>query len=575
MTDLLDEYNEVEILIKKFQNDSAIAILYKMQDLLIEEDLLDSRFGLKVQDKLAEALEKDHQDELALQKLNQMVKLSADNQCWDIQANTYISLARMYEKIGRQEQCYSSLQKSRQLIKKHQLDSLYTRFAVRLSSYHRIYAEKDSAIHYANEVLKTANQFNQKELEGTGHLLLGLLRSDSAFHEARNSYIRAGNIWKKIGDISGYGAIQLNLCKLSFENGDLRNALVYNDSALVAIKKIQGTGHDQEFFLSTVQKYRGDIFRELDMLDSAIIYLEEAQNLQLKLVEESNQSKIIEIDAKYNTQLKEATILDQKKQIEHVTERRKILISFLTIVLILSIILTLAYFKLLSANIKTKEQSRLIQKTNQQLNSSLNNSLTLQSELNHRVKNNLQLILSLMELESNEILDPIILDKFHNLSQRIYSMASTHEIFSTSNFGGRLNTDKFIHQVCTNFKNSSRLKFPITINTNINPIEMSLETLIPLGMILHEVLTNSVKHFMNHHPILEINISLGKKGEFIAMSYSDNGPGLPSDKNLNKKDGTGTYLINSMIRELKGHWNCFNNDGLVLSIYLKNKITPK
>jgi len=130
--------------LNSFKNDSANIILVRLIKDLSFTDELNTPFGLHVQLRNAEALERDHQDAIAIEKLLSVVRASKEKKEWEVLANGYLSLARLYEKLDFDEKCLAYLNAAEHIIKENDLDILNSRFYSRLSSYHRLFGSKDS-----------------------------------------------------------------------------------------------------------------------------------------------------------------------------------------------------------------------------------------------------------------------------------------------------------------------------------------------------------------------------------------------------------------------------------------------
>lgn len=571
LPELEKRFLEAVELMDAFQNDPAISILQSLEDTLIDIGELNSDFGLKVQDKFAEALEKDHKDERAIEKLTYLSKETNDREIWELYANTQLSLARLHEKMGRDKNCHKHLLLSKKIIEEHKLSELYPRFTIRFSSYHRLFAVKDSAIYYAQEAIRSCEELGLVSDKGVGHLLMGMLTADDAYEEAVFHFETAGDIWFNNGDHSGYSFAHNNLARIHFENGRRDLAMLHNDTTLVAAQRAIEMGHDYTYSIFTAYFFKANMYEEDGQLDSALHYNKLAYKLQLEESLKSNNEKIIEIDAKYNDEIKTQTIKDQQKLLESESIRKKLLWGLMGMFLFFSIILAFAYLRLLSASNRIKNQNVLISKTNKNLKDSLEQSQVLQSELHHRVKNNMQLIVGLIELQSEGINDLEVKRNLESMTQRIYSMAATHEAFNANNYNEELKLKDFINKICLNFEMNSFLGHSVVIEKEIENCQFSLDTLIPVGMILHELMTNSVKHFNDFNDILKIGIHVTKSNEYTLLKYKDNGPGFENDKMEQREGGLGNYLINSMVRQLDGFWETENTNGAVTSIYLKEK----
>ncbi len=552
-------------------NDSTIIVLSQVILELKKLDQLDSPFGIEVQVREAEALEKDHKDEIAITKLLHIVDLSQVHQKWDVLSNAHLSLARMHEKLGREEQCLHHLNLARSIIAKYELDELYPRFCIRQSSYHRIFSDRDSSLYYAREVVRTGPLYELTEETAVGHLLIGMLISDTAYPEAVGHYQKAGQVWKKSGDYSGYGATLSNIANLHYRNDKLKAALVYLDSAIVAARVATEQGHEHSWRFYGNHKTRAEILWKMGKVDSAWVYLNKGYQMELNEVYKSNDERVIEIDAKYNDEKKIQQIEQQELVIEASNKRRNLFVLFSSCLIFFIGLLSYYFLKLKRANRKTEEQALEISKTNKQLSLSLKQRIALQGEVHHRVKNNLQVINSLLELQMENIKDPAALESIKGMSNRIYSMAAIHEILYTKEEDKRVNLADYIKNISIHFNNLSGNNTKPHFNFDISEEYLNLETLIPLGIILSELLTNSIKYAKVIEQDLLIAIKLVKTEKGFRLRYSDNGAGFPNGQIEERQGGLGTYLLNSMSRQLGGSIETRNRNGAVSIIHFNIK----
>jgi two-component sensor histidine kinase len=100
---------------------------------------------------------------------------------------------------------------------------------------------------------------------------------------------------------------------------------------------------------------------------------------------------------------------------------------------------------------------------------------------------------------------------------------------------------------------------------------LTLETLMPLGIIMNELMTNSLKYGTMPNHQLEIDIYLQPCADGFCLEYRDNGPGFPIGTMGERNGGLGSYLLKSMVRQLNGHLTTHNDDGAVHKIFFKEK----
>jgi len=187
----------------------------------------------------------------------------------------------------------------------------------------------------------------------------------------------------------------------------------------------------------------------------------------------------------------------------------------------------------------------------------------LLKEIYHRVKNNLQIVISLLNLQSQKTKDKKVIDIFKDSQNRIKSMALIHEkLYKSKDLAG-INFKEYINDLANNlFRsygiNSSRIILKIDIEDTI----MNLDIATPCGLIVTELVSNSLKHAFPAERKGDILIKLtsDNKGMFILV-VQDNGIGFPEDINFRKTDTLGMQLVTSLVGQIKGTIELERNNG--------------
>lgn len=560
-------------LMLSFKNDSAMVILERLIVSLEEQEAIETPLGLQIQLRYAEALEKDHQDETAIKKLIYLTEIGSKKKQGDVLTNAHLSLARLFEKIGRKESCYEHLQSAKVALDTYNVDSLYTRYCIRTSSYHRIFSDRDSAMHYAKEIVRTAPKYNLKEEYAVGNLLLGMLNAYKDNNKAIQHYKAAGKTWYELEDYNGYGAIMGNISGIMLRENKLEEALIYIDSSLYAAEKAVELGNDEKWMFYHNYKGKAEIYNKLGQHDSAWHYLNKGYKMELNNAYQQNNDKIIEIDAKYKDEKKAEIIAQQQHEIKEHNKDMKRLSFIIFIFILLSALLAYFYYQLKKANTTTKEQSVLLKQTNEKLSNSLEQQIMLQGEVHHRVKNNLQVIISLLELQMDEVEDPIITSNFTAMANRIYSIAAIHEIlYQKEGSTVNVNISDYVENLCLHFSNFSNPEDKPSFILNLNNYEFNLVTSMPLGIIITELLTNSLKYARISGQILQVEISMIQIKNNYRLIFKDNGRGYTEGVLKDREGGLGAYLISSMVRQLNGRSNFANDNGAMFSLTFLEKI---
>ena len=193
---------------------------------------------------------------------------------------------------------------------------------------------------------------------------------------------------------------------------------------------------------------------------------------------------------------------------------------------------------------------------------SLREKERLLKELHHRVKNNMQIIVSMMRLQTINERDPKILGFVRDSKSRIDSMALVHEMLYSSEGFEFTKLDEYIDFLQRSiFMSFAPPKHQIEVIQNISPdCSFNIDRMIPLGLIMNELLTNSLKHaFPDKKGVIRIE---GKKLDenMHVIVYEDNGIGLPDGFDLENVETLGMQLIQMLVDQLDGTYRISNAD---------------
>lgn len=199
--------------------------------------------------------------------------------------------------------------------------------------------------------------------------------------------------------------------------------------------------------------------------------------------------------------------------------------------------------------------------TEMQLKNSLNEKQVLISEIHHRVKNNLALIFSLLQLEMTEIEDQQTKDILFNSIMRIRTMSLIHEkLYSITNFSNvpfHTFTNSLI-QILNDHYNSEKR---ITVKMELDEVLLNVNQAMPVALILNELLSNAFTHAFGKGSNGTIYVKLGKKDDQINLTVSDDGIGIPKSINGAETDSLGLTIINLLTKQLNGMLRISRNNG--------------
>jgi len=182
---------------------------------------------------------------------------------------------------------------------------------------------------------------------------------------------------------------------------------------------------------------------------------------------------------------------------------------------------------------------------------------TLLKEIHHRVKNNLQTVSSLLSLQSRSIEEPKIKNLIKSSQNRVISMAMVHEMLYMRHDLSKIEYKSYVEELSDYLLRSFKgTENNITLNIIIPDIKLGIDTAIPLGLLINEVITNALKYGIEDNDEGEIHIELLKSNskDYI-LFIGDNGKGFPESISHKNTKSLGLKLIHNLARQLKGSIN--------------------
>ena len=199
--------------------------------------------------------------------------------------------------------------------------------------------------------------------------------------------------------------------------------------------------------------------------------------------------------------------------------------------------------------------------TEAQLKKSLEEKEVLLREIHHRVKNNMQVIFSLLNLQSRRVKDEKMLGIFKDCQNRIKSMALIHEyLYQTTDF---VNIDftTYIESLANNLFNMYNAGTNISLGLNANEVQLGMDAAVPCGLIVNELMSNSLKHaFPDNRPGV-VTVDLEKTNGKICLTVKDNGVGIPQSIDFKNTDSLGLQLVNALTDQLNGEIQLTEDNG--------------
>jgi two-component sensor histidine kinase len=224
--------------------------------------------------------------------------------------------------------------------------------------------------------------------------------------------------------------------------------------------------------------------------------------------------------------------------------------------------------ELVKANEELQTEIGERRRAEEQIKASLREKEVLLKEIHHRVKNNLQVISSLLYLQSKSIEDEETLEMFKDGWNRIRSMALVHERLYQSRDLARIDFAEYVRNLADYlFRSYGVDSSLIKLKINVRDVSVGIDTAVPCGLILNELVSNSLKHAFPRGRAGEIRIELRSGGEGeCSLIVSDDGVGLPGDLDFRDTESLGLQLVNTLVDQLEGIIEVDRNGGTAFRI---------
>jgi len=190
----------------------------------------------------------------------------------------------------------------------------------------------------------------------------------------------------------------------------------------------------------------------------------------------------------------------------------------------------------------------------EKIKASLHEKDVLLREIHHRVKNNMQIISSLLRLQSRLIGDDKLIEMFKESQNRIRSMALIHEkLYQTEDFA-RINFAEYIRSLTVHLFHTYKVNPNIVrMNTDVKNVFLDINRAIPCGLIINELVSNSLKHAFPDNKKGEVCIKLSSNRQKITkLIVSDSGIGLPKSINFHEPETLGLQLVSDLVKQIGG-----------------------
>ena len=414
---------------------------------------------------------------------------------------------------------------------------------------------------FPDNKLSIDNEFTIGLIEGNiGQSLMELNQFDKAIPLLKKDVASSKNI--KNFHNAAISQLEISKCYLALNKLELSKS--YLDSAKSLLVDID----DYKTQLNLIKQYAiyydktGAYKMAIDYYGKYIVFkdsIESKNNLrELLLAQVANQvseREAVITESQKNIREKNAEVSKQK------TFRNALI--FCGLILIIVIVFMIVQLKRANTQKQLLEiKNKQIETRNEIIDKSLSEKDLLIKEVHHRVKNNLQIISSLLKLQSAKTTNLEIQNSLGEAQDRINSMALLHQLLYRNNQMTSLLFNEYLESLINQISGSFSLtKKNITIQSHLIELELDLDTAIPLGLITNELMSNAYKHAFNGKDgIIKVELSKLVKNTY-QLKVSDNGQGLAADFDLTSSDSLGLDIVAILSEQINAELKIYNDNG--------------
>lgn len=496
-------------------------------------------------------------------------KLSEDHLSKEHFLGAHIHLAKLYLKLNDTMMWRKEVEFSKDFLKSRNNPNLLKLYFAELSQQYFTLQKFDSASYFGNRFLQLPDAQGYPDF---GHVCLVLGYTEYAankpllsamYYEQAENFFLASN----------------RQCELP---------LVYNKQALLLAQELKYTDAlsltNRSLRIADscqIEEYRSNTYHtQVEIYTQQGMY-KEAFEIQKKwmlskdlLNEKFFNYRQHEIRNKYNLEEQGRKLSEAER--DSLLKRKSINYLYILIAILLLLLgLLFFYFqKNRRANLFIQEQTNKLKQQNTIIEDTLKQKDFLYRELNHRIKNNLQLITSMLNLQDRYSHHNTYHDLIGEINQKINTIALT---YAKMYVDGRktndiINLKEYINEIAQNVLNSISTG-EIKLKLHCKEVSTNLDIAIPIGLITNELITNSVKHAFAGVENPEIALELVEQNETIFYSIKDNGIGIDENFNLQSADSLGSKIIFLLSQQIKAKLSIVTDRGTQFTFEIKNPKT--
>lgn len=537
--------------------------LYK-ESILLFGSINDSSGLAKTHNKLGAAYKHLNRYSQAFQELNMALRYFIDLDDSLGQAATQLNIGNVFKNIGKPDKAKESYRRALSIYAKYDVQKSIGNVYNNLGNVFKNEQHYDSAFHYMFKTMRIRkSMYDSKGLSYVYHnlanLQLRLDRTDSALYYIDQSYALKRDLNSPYGwadDYTVYAAIYM-------QKKEWQKATTYLNDALHLLDNLGAYELEIE-----VLSMLGDCYMELKDYEAAASSFK-LKDLKEDLLREQNPQVELEYEFIEYELLRDSlqtSELKLRKELEEAELKNKQLTDevFRRNVFLIIVGLLLALFIIVPLLIRYRRKLKVEQQSKQELEARSvpkEEKVILLKEVHHRVKNNFQIINSLIRIQSGFMNESNFRIKLKDIENRIRSMSLIHERLYKNDKISSLNVKDYLTELTDHIVNSYETDAKLDLIIEVDDVEYGIDTLIPLGLIMNEAISNSIKHAFKEKENGCIKIGLSNTEDSSILEIADDGIGTDTSLEELKEGSLGMELISDLTEQLDGKMELQSKNG--------------
>ena len=439
------------------------------------------------------------------------------------------------------------------------------------------YNMPDSALIYHQRAYDIAQEIKDpRKIALANSSMVDIWRKKREFAKARACADSALETFEKLGNRFRIATVKLKLGTLAKHQGRPAQALAYYDEAMPIANEIDAVEIRKSlyFHYSKAHKDLGQHQKALryyelytDLNDSLrdLGLQRQTETLRQHYQADRKEQQLAEV----RMQLKEEKLTKEQQQID--LEKKELELSRGTMRMwllfgIAAILATVAGF-LVMKNRDNRRHARLLREKQELTERALREKEILLGEVHHRVKNNLQLVYNMLDLQARSIADEASLKAIRDSRDRVLSMALVHQRLYEQEQVGGVSMPDYIRQLLEGIRQAYS-SAEVQLESDVDPLVLDIDTVVPVGLVINELVTNAYKYAFPEGRSGTLRVGLRDEGERVLLTVADDGVGMPAE-NAEGRGSFGMQLVRSLARQLKAEIDVSGTDGTCIALGIR------